>query len=103
MRLDPNDRPREGVTLNNTAYKGARIIVGNHNFACGSSREAAVTTMIDNGFRAFVAPSFGGIFFNNCFQNGALPIRLPVERVASLRVILHDLPGATLAIDLATQ
>ncbi|MBN9487464.1 MAG: 3-isopropylmalate dehydratase small subunit [Alphaproteobacteria bacterium] len=103
MRLDPNGRPREGVTLNNPAYKGAQIIVGNHNFACGSSRENAVTTMIDNGFRAFVAPSFGDIFFNNCFQNGALPIRLPVERVARLRVILHELPGATLAIDLATQ
>jgi len=103
MRLDPNGRPREGVTLNNPAYKGAQIIVGNHNFACGSSRENAVTTMIDNGFQAFVAPSFGDIFFNNCFQNGALPIRLPVERVARLRVILHELPGATLAIDLATQ
>jgi len=103
MRLDLNGRPREGVTLNNPAYKGAQIIVGNHNFACGSSRENAVTTMVDNGFRAFVAPSFGDIFFNNCFQNGALPIRLPVERVARLRVILHELPGATLAIDLATQ
>ena len=102
-RLDPNGRPREGVTLNNPAYKDAKIIVANYNFACGSSRENAVTTMIDNGFRAFVAPSFGDIFFNNCFQNGALPIRLPVERVARLRVILHELPGATLAIDLATQ
>ena len=103
MRLDANDRPREGVTLNNPAYKGAKIIVANHNFACGSSRENAVTTMVDNGYRAFVAPSFGDIFFNNCFQNGALPIRLPAERVARLRVILRELPGATLAIDLAAQ
>ena len=103
MRLDLNGRPREGVTLNDPAYKGAQIIVGNHNFACGSSRENAVTTMVDNGFRAFVAPSFGDIFFNNCFQNGALPIRLPTERVARLRVILHELPGAKLAIDLAAQ
>jgi 3-isopropylmalate/(R)-2-methylmalate dehydratase small subunit len=103
MRLDANERPREGVTLNNPAYKGAKIIVANHNFACGSSRENAVTTMVDNGYRAFVAPSFGDIFFNNCFQNGALPIRLPAERVARLRVILHELPGATLAIDLAAQ
>ena len=103
MRLDANDRRREGVTLNNPAYKGAKIIVANHNFACGSSRENAVTTMVDNGYRAFVAPSFGDIFFNNCFQNGALPIRLPSERVARLRIILHELPGATLAIDLASQ
>ena len=102
-RLDPNGRPREGVTLNNPAYKGARIIVGNTNFACGSSRENAVTTMVDNGFRAFIAPSFGDIFFNNCFQNGCLSIRLPADRVARMRVILHELPGAEIAIDLAKQ
>ena len=103
FRLDPNGRPREGVTLNNPAYKGAKIMVGNTNFACGSSRENAVTTMVDNGFRAFIAPSFGDIFFNNCFQNGCLPIRLPADRVARIRVILHELPGAEIAIDLAKQ
>jgi 3-isopropylmalate/(R)-2-methylmalate dehydratase small subunit len=103
FRLDPNGRPREGVTLNNSAYKGAKIMVGNTNFACGSSRENAVTTMVDNGFRSFIAPSFGDIFFNNCFQNGCLPIRLPAERVARIRVILHELPGAEIAIDLAKQ
>ncbi|SKA34814.1 3-isopropylmalate/(R)-2-methylmalate dehydratase small subunit [Enhydrobacter aerosaccus] len=103
MRLDPNGRPREGVTLNNPAYKGAQIIVGNQNFACGSSRENAVTVMVDHGYRAFIAPSFGDIFFNNCFQNGCLPIRLPAERVARLRVILHELPGAKISIDLAGQ
>jgi 3-isopropylmalate/(R)-2-methylmalate dehydratase small subunit len=102
-RLDPNGRPREGVTLNNPAYKGAKIIVANTNFACGSSRENAVTTMVDNGFRAFIAPSFGDIFFNNCFQNGCLAIRLPAERVARMRVILHELPGAEIAVDLASQ
>jgi len=102
-RLDPNGRPREGVTLNNPAYKGAKIMVGNTNFACGSSRENAVTTMVDNGFRSFIAPSFGDIFFNNCFQNGCLAIRLPAERVARMRVILHELPGAEIAIDLAKQ
>ena len=103
FRLDPNGRPREGVTLNNPAYKGAKIMVGNTNFACGSSRENAVTTMVDNGFRAFIAPSFGDIFFNNCFQNGCLAIRLPAERVARMRVILHELPGAEISIDLEKQ
>jgi 3-isopropylmalate/(R)-2-methylmalate dehydratase small subunit len=103
MRLDPNGRPREGVTLNNQAYAGAQIIVGNVNFACGSSRENAVTVMVDNGYRAFIAPSFGDIFFNNCFQNGVLPIRLAADRVARIRVILHELPGAQLSIDLASQ
>ena len=103
FRLDPNGRPREGVTLNNPAYKGAKIIVANYNFACGSSRENAVTVMVDNGFRAFIAPSFGDIFFGNCFQNGVLPIRLPADRVARVRVILHELPGAEISIDLAEQ
>jgi 3-isopropylmalate/(R)-2-methylmalate dehydratase small subunit len=103
FRLDPNGRPREGVTLNNPAYKGAKIMVGNTNFACGSSRENAVTTMVDNGFRSFIAPSFGDIFFNNCFQNGCLPIRLPADRVARIRVILHELPGAEIDIDLPKQ
>ena len=103
FRLDPNGRPREGVTLNNPAYKDAKIIVANYNFACGSSRENAVTVMVDNGFRSFIAPSFGDIFFNNCFQNGCLPIRLPADRVARIRVILHELPGAKISIDLAAQ
>jgi 3-isopropylmalate/(R)-2-methylmalate dehydratase small subunit len=103
MRVDPNGRLREGVTLNNPAYADAKIIVGNLNFACGSSRENAVTVMVDHGYRAFIAPSFGDIFFNNCFQNGALPIRLPADRVARIRVILHELPGAQISIDLASQ
>lgn len=103
MRLDANGRPRDGVTLNNPAYKDAKIMVGNQNFACGSSRENAVTVMYDHGFRSFIAPTFGDIFFNNCFSNGCLPIRLPAERVARIRVILHELPGAEIAIDLEKQ
>jgi 3-isopropylmalate/(R)-2-methylmalate dehydratase small subunit len=103
VRLDPNGQPREGLTLNNPAYAGAKIIVGNNNFACGSSREAAVTVMYDNGYRAFIAPSFGDIFFNNCFQNGVLPIRLPAERAARLRALLHASPGAQVSVDLAAQ
>ena len=103
VRLDPNGQPREGLTLNNQAYAGAKIIVGNNNFACGSSRESAVTVMYDNGYRAFIAPSFGDIFFNNCFQNGVLPIRLPAERAARLRALLHASPGAKVSVDLAGQ
>src|SRR4029079_301356 len=97
FRLDPNGRPREGVTLNNPAYKGAKIMVGNTHFACASSRELAQTTMGENGFRSFIAPSFGDIFFNNGFQNGSLPIRLPAESVARIRVILHQRARAGIA------
>ena len=71
------------------------------NFGCGSSRESAVTTLIDNGFRAFVAPAFGDIFFNNCFQNGALPVRLSEPRIEALLAALAARPGAEIAIDLA--
>ena len=85
------------------AFAGAKIVVAERNFACGSSRENAVTVMVDNGLRAFIAPSFGDIFFNNCFQNGVLPIRLPADRVARIRAILHELPGAEVSIDLAEQ
>ena len=103
LRLDPSGRPRDGVTLNNPAYAGAKIIVAGENFACGSSRENAVTVMVDQGYRAFIAPSFGDIFFNNCFQNGALPIRLDAARAAELRGMLHASPGARIRIDLASQ
>jgi 3-isopropylmalate/(R)-2-methylmalate dehydratase small subunit len=94
MRLDRSGGLREGVTL---------IIVAADNFACGSSRETAVTVMVDKGYRAFVAPSFGDIFFNNCFSNGVLPVRLPADRVARIRVVLHELPGAKISIDLEAQ
>jgi 3-isopropylmalate/(R)-2-methylmalate dehydratase small subunit len=62
-----------------------------------------VTVMVDNGLKAFIAPSFGDIFFNNCFQNGALPIRLSGARVKEIRSALQAMPGAKIKIDLARQ
>ena len=59
--------------------------------------------MVDRGFQVFIAPSFGDIFFNNCFQNGVLPIRLPAERVDALRSALRAAPGATIDVDLQSQ
>lgn len=96
-------RAKPDFVTNQPGFAGARIIVAERNFACGSSRENAVTVMMDNGYRAFIAPSFGDIFFNNCFQNGALPIRLPADRVAEIRAALHARPGAEVSIDLASQ
>ncbi len=63
----------------------------------------AVTVLVDNGFRAFIAPSFGDIFFNNCFQNGVLPITLPEARVNELLRFLLELPGAEITVDLPSQ
>ncbi|MCA3423630.1 MAG: 3-isopropylmalate dehydratase small subunit [Roseomonas sp.] len=103
MRRAPDGNLRPDFPLNQAGFAGAGIIVAGRNFACGSSRENAVTVMVDNGFRAFIAPSFGDIFFNNCFQNGALPIMLPEARVAELRSELHARPGARITVDLAAQ
>lgn len=103
MRRTPEGALREDFPLNREGFRGAGIVVAERNFACGSSRENAVTVLVDNGFRAFIAPSFGDIFFNNCFQNGALPILLPAERCAVLRAALHAAPGSRIAIDLAAQ
>ena len=96
-------RAKPDFVANQPGFAGAKIIVAERNFACGSSRENAVTVMMDNGYRAFIAPSFGDIFFNNCFQNGALPIRLDTGRVGEILAALHARPGAEVTIDLANQ
>jgi 3-isopropylmalate/(R)-2-methylmalate dehydratase small subunit len=87
---DGSDNP--DFFLNKPAFKGAEIVVADNNFACGSSREGAVWAMMGMGVRAVIAPSFGPIFFNNCFQNGVLPIQLPR---ADVLAIARELEGAT--------
>lgn len=84
-------------------YAGARILVAAENFGCGSSREAAVWALAGQGLRAWIAPSFGDIFFENSFKNGALPIVLPIARVAAMRAHLEAQPGTEVTIDLAAQ
>jgi 3-isopropylmalate/(R)-2-methylmalate dehydratase small subunit len=103
LRYDSEGKTRPEFVFNQKLFEGARIVVAARNFGCGSSREAAVTVMIDNGFRAFIAASFGDIFYSNCFQNGSLPIRLDAARVAALRAGLHAAPGAHITIDLPSQ
>ena len=103
MRRLPDGTLRPEFTLNQPAYKAARIIVAERNFACGSSRENAVTVMLDNGFRAFIAPSFGDIFANNCMQNGCIAVVLPAPRVAELLALIKAKSGAEITVDLASQ
>jgi 3-isopropylmalate/(R)-2-methylmalate dehydratase small subunit len=103
LRYDAEGNARPEFVMNQPAFMGGRIVVAERNFGCGSSRENAVTVMVDNGFRAFIAPSFGDIFFNNCFQNGALPIRLDASRVAEILAMLHAAPGARIEVDLTAQ
>jgi 3-isopropylmalate/(R)-2-methylmalate dehydratase small subunit len=103
LRFNDAGAPKPDFVLNRDSYRDARIVVADRNFGCGSSREHAVWALYDYGIRAVVAPSFGDIFFNNCFQNGLLPVALTAERVAALRALLEQAPGSRLAIDLEAQ
>src|SRR5215813_1733468 len=103
IRFDDDGSERPAFILNQPAYRSARILVAAENFACGSSREAAVWALMAYGFRAFIAPSFGDIFAQNCGKNGALAIRLPAGTVAELRRQLHERPGVSMTVDLETQ
>jgi len=89
--------------LERPEYRGGQILVAAENFGCGSSREAAVWALAGAGFRAWIAPSFGDIFFENSFKNGVLAVVLPHDRVATLRAALKTRPGATMTIDLPAQ
>ena len=76
--------PNPEFELNQPLVAGASVLVARRNFGCGSSREHAPWALADYGFRVIIAPSFADIFFNNCFQNGMLPIRLPEADVEEL-------------------
>lgn len=103
LRFDDNGGEKTDFLLNQPAYREARIIVGNRNFGCGSSREGAVFALTANAFRAVIAPSFGDIFYNNCFNNGVLPITVDEALAAALRRQLYERPGGRITIDLETQ
>lgn len=103
IRFAADGSERPDFPLNNDAFRPARIVVGEKNFACGSSRENAVWALHDYGFRAAIAPSFGDIFRNNCIKNGMLPIALPADVISDLLVQLQTTPGAAIQIDLPSQ
>jgi len=96
-------REKGGFVLDRPEFKTAKILVAAENFGCGSSREGAVWALAGAGLRAWIAPSFGDIFFENSFKNGLLPVILPTQEVARLRKLLSERPGATVTIDLAAQ
>lgn len=89
--------------LNQARYQGAQILLTRENFGCGSSREHAPWALEDYGFRAIIATSFADIFFNNCFKNGLLPIRLSAEQVDALFKAVAANVGYKLVIDLEQQ
>jgi len=103
LRFAADGTERPEFPLNKPEFRAAQIVVGEKNFACGSSRENAVWALADYGFRAAIAPSFGDIFRNNCLKNGVLPVVLPAQVVADLIASLQVTPGAKVAIDLPSQ
>lgn len=80
-RFDKDGKPRADFVLNDPKYAGRQILLARDNFGSGSSREHAAWALLDYGFRAVIAPSFADIFYNNCFKNGVLPVRLAPEEV----------------------
>jgi 3-isopropylmalate/(R)-2-methylmalate dehydratase small subunit len=107
-RYDAAGHERPDFVFHLAPFRGAGILVAGENFGCGSSRENAVWAVEGMGVRCVIAPSFGEIFFGNCFQNGVLPIKLPAETVHDLldklTAATDQAPeSATLTVDLRAQ
>jgi len=103
MRYTPEGAEKPDFVLNQTAYRNAEVLVTGDNFGCGSSREHAPWALKDFGIRCVIATSFADIFFNNCFKNGILPIRLPQPVVDKLMEDARNGANARLTINLEAQ
>lgn len=103
MRYDDAGKEISEFVLNQPAYRDAKILVTGENFGCGSSREHAPWALLDFGFRCIIAPDFADIFYNNCFQNGILPIKLPQADVDKLMDDAGRGANATISVDLESQ
>jgi 3-isopropylmalate/(R)-2-methylmalate dehydratase small subunit len=102
LRFDEDGKERPDFVLNQPAYKGAGVLIAGDNFGCGSSREHAPWALMDFGIRSVISTSFADIFYNNCFQNGLLPVVLKAEEVAQL---MDEARGGNhvVSVDLETQ
>jgi len=103
FRYDENDKPIADSVFNNPNYAGSSVLISRANFGCGSSREHAPWALEDYGFRTIIAPSYADIFFNNCFNNGILPIKLDNSLMDVLFANVDKYPGYKLTIDLENQ
>jgi 3-isopropylmalate/(R)-2-methylmalate dehydratase small subunit len=103
LRYDDAGKEISEFVLNQPVYRDAKILVTGENFGCGSSREHAPWALLDFGFRCIIAPGFADIFYNNCFQNGILPIKLPQADVDKLMDDASRGANATITVDLESQ
>ena len=103
MRYTPDGKEKPDFVLNRPAYRKAAILVAGANFGCGSSREHAPWALLDFGIRCVIAPGFADIFYNNCFKNGILPIKLPQSEVDKLMDDAERGANAVISVDLEKQ
>ncbi|MSQ57689.1 MAG: 3-isopropylmalate dehydratase small subunit [Limnohabitans sp.] len=103
-RFITEGQPNPSFILNQSPFDQAQILLSDRNFGCGSSRERAPKALREFGFRSMIAPSFGGIFFNNCFRNGLLPVVLPIEQIVEMVDVVEKSKGAIhVTVDLQSQ
>jgi 3-isopropylmalate/(R)-2-methylmalate dehydratase small subunit len=103
MRYKEDGSENPDFVLNKPAYRKAKILVADNNFGCGSSREHAPWALMDFGIRCVISTQFGDIFYNNCFKNGVLPIKVSPEDLGKLFDDAERGANATLSIDLEKQ
>ncbi len=103
MRFDADGNENLEFVLNKPQYRNAQIIVAGDNFGCGSSREHAPWALLDFGIRCVISTSFADIFYNNCFKNGILPIKVSKEDLDKLMDDAERGANSTLTVDLENQ
>ena len=103
LRFNEDGSENPDFVLNREPYRKAQILIAGDNFGCGSSREHAPWALLDFGIRCIIAPSFADIFYNNCFQNGILPVKLPQAEVDKLMADAERGANATISVDLERQ
>ena len=103
LRYDEQGNEKPDFVLNKPAYRKAEILVAGDNFGCGSSREHAPWALLDFGIRCVISTDFADIFYNNCFQNGILPIKVSPEELEKLMDDANRGANATLSVDLEAQ
>ena len=103
LRYEEDGSPKPGFILNQPQYAGGSILVSGPQFGIGSSREHAPWAIQQYGFRVVIAPSFGDIFRNNCYQNGLLPVMLDAAEVDTIIARAQEIQGYELTVDLEAQ
>ena len=103
MRFEADGTEKPDFILNKEPYRNAKIIVAGDNFGCGSSREHAPWALLDFGIRCVISTSFADIFYNNCFKNGILPIRVSKDQLDALMADASDTENPELTVDLVNM